>query len=1107
MARLPGTPASLVLVTAVAVLLVCPSLCQQRLSSAPSVPSGALLPPSGALGQTADESIKPRKGPKKALSGLHVSKKVTRHWGVPDMEAVVGRTFSFRIPEDAFSGPVTSYSVSSLPPWLQWEPSLHSIVGVPPRGAAGRQHLVAVAAHGPSGTAAKDTFAVTARRDAGPPSPECGRLVTLVAASWDSLSPVGRVAAAAAFAAVTGLEQQAVSVTPVRGPGSRRQRGAAANLELKATVPCSSLTRITDLRLTGPAELTQLMPGSPAVLAWRMITPHHASAPQPHPRAKRSPQDTGEYDYPAYDYNYDYEYDDYDPNEADYSGAEQERPDERVVPSLATPTPALPPSAPPTLGGDSLLPPVLRPVPISTPVYVPVKPTRVVVEPSPTLVSPPPTRTALPTDAFFPPHRTIQVEPTRPLAPSTSVTATEPLPPSGPATTAPGGGEVTDHLVRNFPPEVNRRIDKLAWVAGFVYRVQVPVDTFNDLEDGDTRNLRLVLLDSDLTQLGPHSWIQFDPVTQTIYALPLEDHMGQYTFLLEAIDSGGKNVRESVKIHVHQPKQARNYHHRYTATMRIAKKFEYEFTFSLDWQIRVVEKIVALFDNSTDSINVRSISSSPTRVVWTNVTTVDGLSNTCPDPQLDHMNEVLFGTSSPSSTQHEPARDVVESFKPEFHLKRLHVHYSPPCDERQRRPNASAAPPSASPRNKDPYFTNQIDIVNATAGLLYRRQVPSDTCYDMEDGNSRNLRLRLLTHSLQRLPLNNWLQFDINNQEFYGLPLAEDVGSVEYTLECVDSSGGKANDALTVVVRPSPSGPSPPATFSLTLDHDYLALMSQPQHKAMLVTRLGTAFGDTDGRLVSVVSLSPGSVVVAWTNSSLGGGGPCPQQELQRLHDTMLASDGSVRPEFSSQFLEEFVVLEGSVTPGGSCLSPDTPLHVPPPDLGSEDVFGFDDVRGEQSEGAVRGGQTPPEDYLLTFLVPSVLMAAMLVLAAVAACCLYRHRRRYAKMSLTQHATPPDTTTFVTTGIPVILAEEMDEQQQQRTPLAKTPVIMRDEKPPLPPYSRQSPPPSNPPTGQRRSGEHQQPPYQQPPPPFTNGRSSPRAAHPPAYRKPTYMPP
>ena len=58
------------------------------------------------------------------------------------------------------------------------------------------------------------------------------------------------------------------------------------------------------------------------------------------------------------------------------------------------------------------------------------------------------------------------------------------------------------------------------------------------------------------------------------------------------------------------------------------------------FQMSVVQKIAVLFDNNTDSINIRAISQNPTRVSWTNVTIVDPLSTTCPEEHIQYMNDV-----------------------------------------------------------------------------------------------------------------------------------------------------------------------------------------------------------------------------------------------------------------------------------------------------------------------------------------------------------------------------------------------------------------------------------------------------------------------------------
>lgn len=67
---------------------------------------------------------------------------------------------------------------------------------------------------------------------------------------------------------------------------------------------------------------------------------------------------------------------------------------------------------------------------------------------------------------------------------------------------------------------------------------------------------------------------------------PLEKNIGRYTYLLEALDSEGKIITDTIMIHVQQAREARNYNHRFTATFKLEKKYEYDFVYSLDWQVR-----------------------------------------------------------------------------------------------------------------------------------------------------------------------------------------------------------------------------------------------------------------------------------------------------------------------------------------------------------------------------------------------------------------------------------------------------------------------------------------------------------------------------------------
>lgn len=79
-----------------------------------------------------------------------------------------------------------------------------------------------------------------------------------------------------------------------------------------------------------------------------------------------------------------------------------------------------------------------------------------------------------------------------------------------------------------------------------------------------------------------------DPLKVCVLSRPLEDKIGRYTFLLEAMDSEGKTITDSIMIHVQQSKEARNFNHRFTATFRVEKKYEYDFVYSLDWKVSTI---------------------------------------------------------------------------------------------------------------------------------------------------------------------------------------------------------------------------------------------------------------------------------------------------------------------------------------------------------------------------------------------------------------------------------------------------------------------------------------------------------------------------------------
>ena len=121
----------------------------------------------------------------------------------------------------------------------------------------------------------------------------------------------------------------------------------------------------------------------------------------------------------------------------------------------------------------------------------------------------------------------------------------------------------------NHQPFISNRLNKLSLIAGKSSRIIIPANTFQDLEDGDTRDLSLRIVEAqtqkDLNTLG---WIQYNQETQELVALPLESEHGTWKFKVIATDSGGESVVEILEILVRQHSGSRVFNHQFNLTLK-----------------------------------------------------------------------------------------------------------------------------------------------------------------------------------------------------------------------------------------------------------------------------------------------------------------------------------------------------------------------------------------------------------------------------------------------------------------------------------------------------------------------------------------------------------
>ncbi|KAK2582896.1 hypothetical protein KPH14_008970 [Odynerus spinipes] len=635
-------------------------------------------------------------------------------------------------------------------------------------------------------------------------------------------------------------------------------------------------------------------------------------------------------------------------------------------------------------------------------------------------------------------------------------------------------------LAANLPPKKDRRLKKIPVTAGKILSYVIPADTFSDLEDGDTRNLKLSLYTQGVPIKNTH-WLQFNPHTQEVYGLPLENDISIWDYELVATDSGGLNVTDRLDVHVQQHKLSRTVNHEFSIYLKIDKRNL--FPTNVDWELQVIEKLAKLYDDPDPHyITVRSVQIDHDQAIftWTN----DSLprSSECPKEHINQLLNVLVDKDG------DPSPSLRRVLAPEMRVKRVVFQGIGQCEDMSQ-PEVPKVHTEEPKVNFPPVPRNQVDHINATVGQLLVFKVPEDTFFDAEDGSSRNMKMSLLTIDRTPIPPHEWLQFDSKNQEFYGVPLHNDVGRKEYQLVATDREGASATDGLVVVVHPAPPMKHT-VEFSMTLDIPYESFAHSAMQKRNFIEKLRDLYHDRDTSAISLHSISNGSTVITWHNRTLPTS-YCAHEEVSRLRAVLVKSDND-RRSVTDEVLEvmgmKFPVKQITVIPMGICLGELTGVHSPdnhvPPVDDSTSVGAFHD------------------DYLITFVLPAIIIAAMLILAGIIACVLYK-RRRSGKMSVSEQ--DDERQSFRSKGIPVIFQDELDEKPD---PGNKSPVILKEEKPPLPPpeYQKSEDGADVPMLPKENSEE----PYQ-PPPPFATNRETNRQNRPkptPTYRKPPpYVPP
>ncbi|CAH2239119.1 jg10407 [Pararge aegeria aegeria] len=593
----------------------------------------------------------------------------------------------------------------------------------------------------------------------------------------------------------------------------------------------------------------------------------------------------------------------------------------------------------------------------------------------------------------------------------------------------------------------------------------IPADLFTDPEEGS--NLTFTMYEAENVPLSKNSWIQFIPTEREVYGLPLEAHVSRWNFIVEAQDSEGLVARGPLDITVQQHKSGRTINHQFIMQFKLLKQYDN----AIDWQIRALEGIVNLFrDTDMDHLIVLNATQNGDmcEFVWTNETLPKD--SACPIDDINRLMKIMESDTERGS----PSAGLARAMSPELKISEVKWRGTGRC---AGEPVAGTTTPDTYP----PVTRNQVDHVTATVGHLLVYKVPEDTFFDPEDGGTRNLQLSLRFSDRSDIPSDNWLQFDARNQEFYGVPSPSDQGSVEYQLIAEDSSKKSAYDSLIVEVAKAPTI-RPTVEFQMTMDPSP-NLVDSASNKRKVVGKLAALFGQEETDNIRIESISDNPTTIIWYNTSLPMD-RCPKREIEELRRMIIVDErgsigGNLKEHVDQVFDKDLKVMSIRLIPLGLCAEQNTKTPksmVPAPP-------------GPNPQNKATNASPEYSDYLVTFVIPAIVIVCMILVAGIIACVLYR-RRRTGKMSVGDEE---ERQAFRSKGIPVIFQDELEERADAE-PADKSPVIMREEKPPL-----------LPPAPDYRGGDDA--PYR-PPPPFAASRTPPRPKATPTYRKPPpYVPP
>ena len=449
-----------------------------------------------------------------------------------------------------------------------------------------------------------------------------------------------------------------------------------------------------------------------------------------------------------------------------------------------------------------------------------------------------------------------------------------------------------------------------------VFSYTVPRNVFYDPEDGNTRNLTLVLLSEDGKDALRNSSVQFNSPLQMVYGILTEKDLdtnsritkreiGSKTmkFFLLAMDSGGETASVFLEIILGNNIISQNYElHLNFISYLSSTSPDVMHLINFQEKLRGIETLRGM--------QVANYVRTPGYPAEFQVSFVNSTSNV--NKSLCDFTEISGITQTFQDSSSNLRNEFTVRFLPEFVIQKSNVQRFGPCETLP---------------NHRPKVNKLIPLINITVCEVLKFKIAEDIFLD-EDGNTRNLTLKLENILPQKHKI-YWVFFHVVSQIIYAVPsleVIEDQPETGYLFKliAVDSQGEKAELNINIFVRDTVIKDS----YRLTVIVRVPSLMTTKEDLVLKTVEfiettkqyLSSSVSANNIRVINFTKISQSLLKVTWSNCTLRYT-PCQYQNIEKIRQAMIFTGTLPQPRFIQSLAPEFIVDSVEDELSGPCLN------------------------------------------------------------------------------------------------------------------------------------------------------------------------------------------